>query len=89
MTDENDGNIENNKDEERKKDFPCSHYGCSKGYSSKSSRSNHMKKCSHPKKSPRKKIKLRRRSTSVSIVLWFSNMQVPYIDIEVNAMLVD
>ena len=44
-------------DEEKNKKFQCLHVGCSKLYSSKSSRTNHMKKCTFIRKSPRKSIK--------------------------------
>ena len=49
---------ENNETGITQKNFPCLNYNCDKRYSSKSSRSNHMKKCLNQRRSPRKKIKL-------------------------------
>ena len=56
------GRIKSNGDiagsqEKKEKKFKCFHVNCNKFYSSMQSRSNHMKICQNPSKSPRKKAK--------------------------------
>ena len=61
---EHDGENEETEDElaNNQKKYPCLHRGCPKRYCTMPSRSNHMKKCTLPLKSPKKGVQLKERA---------------------------